>query len=411
MLLPSAIAAGAVGTFAGLSAAAWTAIGFASSVGLGLHERNKAKKAANKAWSESLQDRLINFKSTVATRKYLVGTLSLGGTIMYVDPIGPQGEALDSVIAYAANNCSLTAWYLGDERVPGATFPGTKYGSRETLWTRGAETMTAGPKTITLPHTPVAQPTVSMTIIESEGAGFVNIPVTHWSGATLQFTVPAGGGHIEWSYNYLSASKLRGQYKAGTSDQSSTPWDGYDSPNWTANHRLRSVAHARTLNIWDDNVYADGMPEVTLELNGNGLAEHPLYDPRTGTTAPYTRNPAILAAWFMTLPKRLGGCGVPSAYMDWPSVSAAANVCDETITVRKIDGSGYESIPRYRCDTLIDTARPPRENLDVILSSMAGDYARSGGVFRIMAGSFRAATRTLTDADIISISGSTYNSN
>src|SRR5690606_24330631 len=75
--------------------------------------------------------------------------------------------------------------------------------------------------------------------------------------------------------------------------------------------------------------------------------------------------------------------------------------CDELVMVRTLDGSGYEQIKRYQCHTKLSTADAPIDNLEAILSSMAGRRVFTAGQYRIYAGAFRSATLTLTDKDVV----------
>lgn len=115
----------------------------------------------------------------------------------------------------------------------------------------------------------------------------------------------------------------------------------------------------------------------------------------------WTSNPAILAGWWMTLARASGGMGIPFDWIDWDSVTAAANVCDEDITVKKLDGTGYEQVKRYACHTVLSTAAAPGDNLQVILGAMAGEHAFTGGLYRVWAGAHRVPTITLTDRDVV----------
>lgn len=64
-------------------------------------------------------------------------------------------------------------------------------------------------------------------------------------------------------------------------------------------------------------------------------------------------------------------------------------------------GSSYAiSQPRYRCDTELSTDNARDQNLNVLLSSMAGWAVWSQGQWRIYAGAYAAPSVTLTDADL-----------
>lgn len=114
----------------------------------------------------------------------------------------------------------------------------------------------------------------------------------------------------------------------------------------------------------------------------------------------WTANSALLAAWWARLPRVRGGCGRPWHLINWPSVSAAANVCDETINVKKRDGTGYEDIARYECNTVLSLEDSPADNLQKILSSMAGEFPFTAGQYQLYAGAHVAPTFTIGDDDI-----------
>jgi hypothetical protein len=115
----------------------------------------------------------------------------------------------------------------------------------------------------------------------------------------------------------------------------------------------------------------------------------------------WTSNSALLAAWYARLPRSQGGCGRPWARINWPSVITAANICDEGITVKKRDGTGYETIKRYECHTVLSTEDSPGDNLRAILSSMAGEFPFTAGQYTLYAGAFVTPTITLTDDDVV----------
>ena len=114
----------------------------------------------------------------------------------------------------------------------------------------------------------------------------------------------------------------------------------------------------------------------------------------------YTANSALLAAWYGTRPRSRLGCGRPWSLVNWASVSAAANICDELMYVKKLDGTGYEWIKRYECHTVLSAEDSPADNLRTILSTMAGEFPFTAGAYQLYAGAYRAPTLVITDADV-----------
>lgn len=387
---------GAAGAIAATTALVLTTI---SSLAVGLYEQQRAKRKARDAYNRSLTDRVTTIRQSIAARSYALGTVRKGGVLLYGFTVGTSREALDSVVAMACNQCELVGYYLNDAYYPVANFPSSVWGKLAVIDQRETFNVTGTSDSISLqsrPHTGTA-----IVGTWKQGGNSGSATVTLGSGTSCTVTgLPSGSSTLTVAYKIQSAEKIRIQYHDGDPDQTVTNWSGYTTPAWTANHRLRGVAHTRALYIWDENVYAQGAPNLGVVIKGGWIDGHPFYDPRTDSNPTYTDNPAILWAWWATLPRLFGGCGIPSDWIDWGSVSAAANICDEIIVVRNFAGNGYDSIKRYQCHTVLSTDDAALDNLGIIQSAMAGRRVFTGGKYRIFAGAFRPATLTLTDSDI-----------
>ena len=405
--IPFIVYAGA--TLAQLSPLAIGAMTFVASAAVGQYQSDKAKESARRAYNRSLQDRYITVRGGTATRKYVVGTVRVGGTLLYGESIlvpkagwAKARSYLDTILAWSANECELVGYYLDDEYVAVGSFPPAKFDVKPSAQRHmGTITGASGSGTVTLGYTPDSGSVVAW-VYTAEGVPPTSLTVTGISGSDVTFSgVPTGTNNVDISYT-TSQDKLRQQFKSGSGSQTSTDWSGDPSaPRWTTNHRLRGVAYSRFASLWDEAAFQNGQPDITAVLKGGGADGHPFYDLRDASNPTYTDNPALLAAWWMTMPQALGGCGYPSDWIDWVAVGVAANICDELVTVKTLDGSSTESIKRYQCHTVLDTADAPLVNLDKILRSMAGRRAFTGGKYKIIAGAFRAATVTITDDDIV----------
>jgi hypothetical protein len=83
-LLPLLFTAAGVLVPAFATTATWLTI--ASTVGITLYQRDKAKRAekrARDAYNASLQDRQITIRSAIASRTYVLGTVRTGGAIAF----------------------------------------------------------------------------------------------------------------------------------------------------------------------------------------------------------------------------------------------------------------------------------------------------------------------------------------
>lgn len=397
-----ATAAGATGTYAWVA----SAVMVATSVAVADYQRSRANEKARAAAAAAARNRTITVRSGVAPRKYALGTVRLSGPLMYAEYVGTNEEYLDEIIALTHGEIGeFVGLYLNDEFVAVAdivdTIPMTgRYSGAAVIAERLVYVENVvGATTVTLPLLPSDAADVQAILIAGVGDASEQFPVTISSvvGTLVTFSEPLTG---EVSVTYSSKANpkvpLRVLGATGASSQASTSWSGVSAPKWTADHRLRGVSYFRTLTRLESEVFATGLPEKSAVVRG----PKGVYDPRTDTTVNHSSNPALLAAWFRTLPRRDGGIGVPDAWIDWDSVAEAADVCDELITVRQLDGSGYEDVKRYECHTVLSLDQPPEENLRIILDSMAGDFPYTAGLYRCYAGAFRAAAVTSTDADV-----------
>lgn len=358
----------------------------------------EAEEAARNAYNASVQDRLITVRSGVSTRKYVIGTVRTGGTLMYANTTGENQIAFDSIVALASNVTELVGYYLNDEYVAAADFPGPKYGYSAGIHTAQQFQQTPFILSFTLDRDPIPG-----TVSAAAFGGEHGIVLTDFTVSGRVVTFSSGAYRdIEIGYSYKPPQKLYAIFKNGDPDQIASDWGSpYTSAEWTAEHRLRGVTYLRTLMLWDENIYAQGAPQVGAVLSGGRVGEYRFIDPRTGGDTVFTRNPALVAYWWMRLPRGLGGMGIPDSWIDVQSIINSANICDELMQVRTHNGQAYEWVKRYECNTVLDTANSPESNMQTILDAMAGRKVFTGGRYKIVAGAFRPATMVITDNDVI----------
>lgn len=178
------------------------------------------------------------------------------------------------------------------------------------------------------------------------------------------------------------------EFKLGATGEAAFPGYIADVPDhWTSAHRQDGCASVHIKMKWDQDKYPNGLPDVRFEVEGKEI-----WDPRSNTIG-YSNNPALCVADYMM--DAALGLGVPSADMDEATLIAAANICDETVTV--LVGS---SQVRYTCDGGFDTDVAPADAIRSLLTAMAGDVAYSGGVWFVHAGAYRAPSLSFTDDDL-----------
>ena len=181
----------------------------------------------------------------------------------------------------------------------------------------------------------------------------------------------------EASYFFYLA-RLRG-YFGTTTQVADTNLINETAGIWTANHRLLGIAYMYARLQYVSSAFPNGIPNLSCVVQGKKL-----YDPRSGTTA-YSNNSALVLYDYITNSQY--GLGADAATeIDTASFIAAANICDENVTV------GGTTQKRYTFDGVIDTASLPVEVMRLIADSMAGFVFFSEGKYFCLAGDYSAPT-------------------
>jgi hypothetical protein len=156
----------------------------------------------------------------------------------------------------------------------------------------------------------------------------------------------------------------------------------------TVNHRLRNIAYLYAKCTYDRDVFANGIPNLAAIIKGRAV-----YDPRTTSTA-YSNNAALCILDYLRDTRY--GIGALDSEIDFASFSAAANICDETVSVAS---GGTEK--RYTINGVIDTSKQPAAVLQDMLSACAGTIYYSNGQWKIRAGAYVTPTESLSMDDVI----------
>lgn len=157
---------------------------------------------------------------------------------------------------------------------------------------------------------------------------------------------------------------------------------------WTADHRLRGVAFLGVRLKWDEEAFS-GIPDITAVVKGKKV-----YDPRTATTA-WSDNPALCIRDYLTNTRY--GKGLPLSAIDDVAIAAAANACDESVTL--YDGGGSGKL--FTCNAVLDTSRTLFDNLNTLLLGCRGFLPYSQGQYRLKIDGSRSSEFTFTNDTII----------
>lgn len=178
---------------------------------------------------------------------------------------------------------------------------------------------------------------------------------------------------------------------------------------WTSAERGRGVAYAYVRMTYVASVWQGRQPTLLFKVKGAKL-----YDPRkdstvggsgahrwgTASTYEWTDNPAVI--WYnyrrglWVAGTRIIGMSTPSSALPVDLVIAAANACDETVSLK---AGGTEK--RYRCGGMISGRTRHRDVIPDLMSACAGVEIDSGGDIRLAPGVAQSPVLAVTDDDLM----------
>jgi len=186
-------------------------------------------------------------------------------------------------------------------------------------------------------------------------------------------------------------TKLRFKFHLGAADQAADAdlIAECGSDAWSTTDRLRGIAYAYVRLVWNADTFGGGVPNLSFVVRG----KNDIYDPRDESTD-YSANSALCLANYLCD----ATYGIPVDYdtgIDEAALIAAANICDEEITLA---GGGSEV--RYRTDGVMTSDAQPQEIIGKLLGAMHGKAPYDGERWKIMAGAYATPSLTFTDDDL-----------
>ncbi len=166
-----------------------------------------------------------------------------------------------------------------------------------------------------------------------------------------------------------------------------------DVPEWTAaDHAVPGAAYTVARFKYNRDQFPNGFPTLTADISGVMV-----FDPRDSTVKA-SSNPALIIRHYLTNTRY--GRGYDTGILDDDSFIAAANYCDQVVTVP--DGAGGTvSQARYTCDGVIDTTKDPLPIMNELLAACRGYLVWSAGKYKLVIDQAGASVFTFTRDHIV----------
>jgi hypothetical protein len=205
-------------------------------------------------------------------------------------------------------------------------------------------------------------------------------------------TLDADGFVEQDKYIRDGRSYVRIKQHLGSSSQAADSFLIAEAPNWTAAHRLQGLCYTYLRLQWNGEIFQSGIPTLNCVIKGKKVKLDPEADP---LDIGWTDNAALIIRDFLTSRDESNipyGFGATDDEMDDSFSTAAANICDEDITL--LDSS---TIKRYTINGVVDTSAAPLDTLESMITSMAGAVTYPKGQFRIHAGAYETPETDVVD--------------
>ncbi len=211
--------------------------------------------------------------------------------------------------------------------------------------------------------------------VNSIGDIYINDQIATFSG---NFVTTAGSGSEQVNWD----SKIR--IKKYDGSQTTADSDLVSETSATSSFKGLGIAYLYVRYEYDQDVFVNGLPTVTAVVQGKKV-----YDPRTTSTG-YSSNAALCIRDFLT-----SSYGLSDSAIDDVSFSAAANECDENVT---LDGGGTEK--RYSLNGIVQANRSVGDVLGDMVTACAGTLFWGSGYWKLKAGAYSSPVKTLTLDDL-----------
>jgi hypothetical protein len=360
-----------------------------------LNARRKQRAAdasARDQHNASLQDRLVTALSTNSPWQIIYGTAEVGGSLEAILTSGDHDEFKHLVIVLAAHECEgivdikISGESIGPLDGAGLVTSGKWFKSSTATHTETVTFDASGNGTIgTAGATLVAVVIPAPPTGTGESSNYTAEPEQRFDAAILTGTTVSGGPiSQDATVTYVvstEAALVRVQMHLGSDTQLADATLVAECPSqWSASDRLQGLCYIVVRLNLNEPEFQGGPPAITALVNGKLL-----YDHRNGSTL-YSENPALAVADYLMAPY---GKDARSNQINWATVDAAANACDEAIAGGQV---------RFTCNGAFTTDQGTDQVLEDLLSSMAG-WADCSGGWRIGAGVWTAPVTTITDDD------------
>ncbi len=154
----------------------------------------------------------------------------------------------------------------------------------------------------------------------------------------LFFDEPIYDNNLDGSGNVTSgrfANRARIKKHLGTAAEAADTDLIAEVSEWTTNHRLRGITYIYIRLQFDQDIYPIGVPSISAWVKGKKIVE----TRDSGTPAVWSPNPALCLRDYLLATSEEMGQGFLTSEIDDTFIDAAANICDEEVSVQDVSAA------------------------------------------------------------------------
>lgn len=162
--------------------------------------------------------------------------------------------------------------------------------------------------------------------------------------------------------------------------------------NWTSNHIGKGICYVAVRLQYSASKVSQ-VRNISAVVKGKKV-----FDPRSSTTG-FSNNPALCIRDYLTDSKF--GIESTNSEINDPSFITAANICEEQVEFVEEEINGVPVVgtfDRYTCDMVVESGTNLIDNLNFLVSTLAGSVTYVQGEFNVHAGAFTTPVVTIDES-------------
>ena len=168
---------------------------------------------------------------------------------------------------------------------------------------------------------------------------------------------------------------------------------------WTANHKLSGVAYLYVRLQSDPEVWASGTPTISADIKGRIVEDtRSTYSGTAFSIDRYSNNPALCIKDYLT--NTTYGKGISGSSISNSSFEAAANYCDERITLNTDAGVTFTQ-SRYTMNGVVSVGETSMDILEKMLTACRGMLVFTGGFYKLILDKAESPTLTFNESNVL----------